>query len=256
MRCLIVLLLIPMLLLPALSAARAEEKATLVRCEYDEAGGMANMSISVTLKAGVLSDVLIIEGDPPAWPHLMRRQIHIAPKGSLKKLDDYISAHDPETWDDLPATELIALDAPMTRVTATWSDGRSYSVSDSEEMPGGTWSFLNTVETYMRSFAAKRSEDFTLSFSSFEGGGPEYSIEVEEPIHVDWTVAKSYGEKEEPLPPGSSYNVLYTFRGRAAGTTKVTVHASSPIAGDEDMVFTLSVDPDCNVTLQSEDPEQ
>lgn len=92
-----------------------------------------------------------------------------------------------------------------------------------------------------------------LSFSSFEGGGAEYWIEIEDLSIVIYEAEKVYDSDNEPLPPGSGYTMTFTFKGLNPGTTTVTVHASSALMGNSSAVYTAVVDEALHVTLNREE---
>lgn len=97
---------------------------------------------------------------------------------------------------------------------------------------------------------ARADGEAVLTFSSFEGGGAEYRIEIEDPSVVSCEYARQYDSDEEPLPPGSGYTETYAFRGLKPGTTTVTVYSSSPIMAGSRAVYLMTVDEALDVTVQ------
>ena len=90
-----------------------------------------------------------------------------------------------------------------------------------------------------------------LSFSSFDGGGPEYMAEIQDPSILSCTAEKDYGENHDELEDGSPYWQIFTFTGLKPGTTTVTVYGRSPIMENDDYIYTAVVDEELNVTLES-----
>ncbi len=88
-----------------------------------------------------------------------------------------------------------------------------------------------------------------LVFSSFDGGGFEYSIAVDDPEIVAYTARKDYGGNLQEFETGSPYEMYFTFSGLKPGSTKVTVLASSPIIDNYEMVYQADVDENLKVTL-------
>ncbi len=88
-----------------------------------------------------------------------------------------------------------------------------------------------------------------LVFSSFDGGGFEYSIDIDNPEIVTYTGRKDYGSNRQEFETGSPYQVYYTFSGLKPGSTKVTIFASSPIIENYEMVYQADVDENLKVTL-------
>ena len=101
--------------------------------------------------------------------------------------------------------------------------------------------------------AEEGSTEATLTFSSFEGGGPEISVEIDDPSIVTFRVSRSYDSPEgEPIPPGCGYRETYVFTGLNPGVTGMTVSSGSAIVARRDTRYTVAVDEALNVTLRCE----
>ena len=97
----------------------------------------------------------------------------------------------------------------------------------------------------------KRFEETAeLSFHSFDGGGPEYSVKIDDPSIVSYTSLHDYGKKNHELIEGAGYNVIFTFKGLKAGTAEMTVLSRSPIMEDEDYKYLIEVNDDLKVFIQ------
>ena len=88
-----------------------------------------------------------------------------------------------------------------------------------------------------------------LVFSSFDGGGPEYSITIDDPDIVSYTCQRVYDNPDHEMMTGSAYDVIYTFAGMRPGETGLTISARSPIMEGFDAYYTVTVDEGLNVTL-------
>ena len=91
-----------------------------------------------------------------------------------------------------------------------------------------------------------------LEFSSFDGGGPEYYIEIEDPTLVSYTSRRVYDHADHEMMTGSGYTNIYTFTGLKSGTTGMTVYVSSPLIENFDFYYTVIVDENLNVTMKQE----
>ena len=87
-----------------------------------------------------------------------------------------------------------------------------------------------------------------LSFHSFDGGGPEYSIVLDSDI-VSWKSAREYADANHDELDGAAYQVVFTFTGVKPGEATMTVEERSPIAGNLDHEYAVKVDNDLNVTV-------
>ena len=87
--------------------------------------------------------------------------------------------------------------------------------------------------------------DFT--FQSFDGGGPEYSVRIDDPSVLSCTKYHQYDAGSEGTP-GASYTVIFTFVGLKPGETRVTVLEKSSSSTHE-YPFSAHVDQWGNITL-------
>ena len=93
---------------------------------------------------------------------------------------------------------------------------------------------------------ALKEDEAVLYFSSFAGGGYEYTVQVEDPSVVECETRYVYEEHAEEID-GASFDYIVTFTGLKPGSTTVTVYGRSPIMENEDSIYTVSVDEDLNV---------
>ena len=91
-------------------------------------------------------------------------------------------------------------------------------------------------------------QSVTLRFSSFAGGGYEYSVEIDDPSVVRCEAKYEYEEQDEPID-GASFEFTATFTGLKPGSTRATVYGRSPILENEDRISTVTVDDALGVTL-------
>ena len=88
-----------------------------------------------------------------------------------------------------------------------------------------------------------------LSFHSFDGGGPEFRIVLEDPSLVSVDSEHRYNKPDHALLDGAAYDVIYTFTGLKPGETSMTILVRSPIGDNYDLEYTVSVDEALDVTL-------
>lgn len=93
--------------------------------------------------------------------------------------------------------------------------------------------------------ARAEGEALELRFSSFSGGGLEYTVTVLDPEIAE---VRSELRREEPEEPGGSYEQLYVITGLRPGGTLGEVRASSPLSDySYTSLFRLVVDEGLNV---------
>ncbi len=91
-------------------------------------------------------------------------------------------------------------------------------------------------------------EPVDLSFSSFSGGGYEYTFKVEDPSIVYCEARYEFEAHAEEID-GASYDYIVSFTGLKPGSTIVSVYGYSPILDNENSIYTVSVDKELHVTL-------
>ena len=89
-----------------------------------------------------------------------------------------------------------------------------------------------------------------LSFDSFDGGGPEYSVELSDPTVVSFTRKTAYDSPDHEEMDGAGYRVIFTFTGLRPGETQAEITSRSPITEGEIYVYALTVDGQLNVTAK------
>lgn len=90
-----------------------------------------------------------------------------------------------------------------------------------------------------------------IAYDSFEGGGPEYTVTIDDPSIIAYAeeIQRSSSGEDGEYIDGASYDVIFEFIGLKQGKTKVTISARSPIADNFDAVYSASVDQDLNVKM-------
>ena len=107
-----------------------------------------------------------------------------------------------------------------------------------------------TGETVLENEPEPEKQLTTLVFDSFDGGGPEYEISLDDPEIVSYTMKKKYYSDEHEQLTGAGYDVIFTFTGIKPGNTVMTVSAFSPIAPEPDRVYSVVVDEELNVKIE------
>ncbi len=96
----------------------------------------------------------------------------------------------------------------------------------------------------------------SLSFSSFDGGGHEYTARLDDPSVAEVSSARDYGKQNHEEIDGAGYNMVFTFQGKKPGTTALTIVGTSPIMDREEYHYTLTVDDALRVTVTEQESPQ
>ena len=246
-------------LLLCLSAAGAEDiplpeelpeetadHGKIVSVEFAEFGGMENERVSLTLASGkkLYENILTVEDGEKTEAYTVSWQ-------AMNDLTEYIEKLQPETWADMPESEIFALDAPVKGIWVQYEDGEILSLTNSKE---GAGKIIRNVRCFLESYLKEDKETVTMTFSSFVGGGPEYSPVLSDPEMVEWNSWRRYENDHDPMETGAGYDVILEFTGRIPGTTEMYIEMSGPLMpvpveeyGPD--IYILTVDEDYNVTL-------
>lgn len=94
------------------------------------------------------------------------------------------------------------------------------------------------------------AKETTLSFHSFDGGGPEYSVSIGDPEMLSCRQSKQYAKANHEELNGAGYDVILTFAGLKEGKTSVTVTCTMRGTEEDRFVYDAEVDKELKVTLE------
>lgn len=89
----------------------------------------------------------------------------------------------------------------------------------------------------------------TLTFDSFDGGGPEYTVSIDAPQLLSYTEIHRYLSEDHEELCGAGYQVIFTFTGLLPGITTMTISARSPVAENEDYQYSVTIGDNMDVTI-------
>ena len=90
----------------------------------------------------------------------------------------------------------------------------------------------------------------TLSFDSFDGGGPEFNVVIADESVVSYDSKVKYNKPDHEKLNGAGYDVIITFTGIKQGETTAVIEERSPIADNLDHKYRITVDNELNVQLE------
>ena len=88
------------------------------------------------------------------------------------------------------------------------------------------------------------------SYHSFDGGGPDYNVEIEDPKIAKCYESKEYGKKNHAVIDGAAFNVYMRFVGMSPGATTVKISARSPVGGNYDEIYSVMVNDDLKIKME------
>lgn len=90
----------------------------------------------------------------------------------------------------------------------------------------------------------------SLSFESFDGGGPEFSVVIADESIASYGIESKYRDPDHEKMHGAGYDEIITFTGLKPGETTVIVEERSPIADNLDHKYSIAVDDELNVQIE------
>ena len=90
----------------------------------------------------------------------------------------------------------------------------------------------------------------SLSFESFDGGGPEFNVVISDESIVSYESKSNYRDSDHSEMDGAGYDVIITFAGLKPGETAVVIEERSPIADNLDHKYRVTVDDELNVQIE------
>ena len=90
----------------------------------------------------------------------------------------------------------------------------------------------------------------TLTFDSFDGGGPNYSIAIEDPEIVTYERLTKYYNSDHEMMDGAGYDVIFVFTGVKPGTTTMIISARSSIGDNYDIEYTVAVNEELEIFIE------
>lgn len=113
-----------------------------------------------------------------------------------------------------------------------------------------TWDGEIVTENTPQNSAPPVNGTASVSYESFDGGGPEFSVKIDDPEIASWESQRHYWKDDHDQMTGAGYEVIITFTALKAGETTVTISARSPIADNFDAVYSIKVDDAGNIALE------
>lgn len=94
-----------------------------------------------------------------------------------------------------------------------------------------------------------------LRYDSFDGGGPEYCVSIDDVSVVSCTQKREYYRDDHEELCGAGFDVVLTFTGLKEGKTSVTVIGSSPIVPTEAAVYLATVNEKLEISIEKQKSE-
>ena len=109
----------------------------------------------------------------------------------------------------------------------------------------------NSME-YDKDAYASKSDSGTaeLSFETFDGGGPEFNVIIDDESIVSCETHIRYDSADGEDIDGAGKNVVIVFTAEKPGQTDVTIEERSPIADNLDRHYRVVVDDNLNLSIE------
>lgn len=132
----------------------------------------------------------------------------------------------------------------------SYESGKGYKISFA--MPEHDVSVRVKAVNSMR-YIPEEKKETVLTFNSFDGGGPSYSVKIEDKSIADYKQTRQYHNPNHENMCGSGYDVNISFVGLTPGETTATIECRSPIADNFDAVYEIVVFDDLTVSVEEKE---
>ena len=120
----------------------------------------------------------------------------------LRNLDAFFGAFAPE------AAPVMAAGGDLVRVLCA---NGTIAISSARPLPEGAEGLFDDLRRYFAACFAGTAEPVRLSFSSFDGGGPEFDFTAETGGVFTWTARRDYPRADHDQPCGAGYDAIFTL---------------------------------------------
>lgn len=103
---------------------------------------------------------------------------------------------------------------------------------------------------------SENNKSAALTFQSFDGGGPEFTVSIDDEAIAGYKQSREYYDKNHNEQCGSGYTVYIEFFALKKGRTTATVECRSPIAENFDAIYEISVDESLSITVKEINTKQ
>lgn len=107
-----------------------------------------------------------------------------------------------------------------------------------------------TLHVSRRNSMEYEPESTTLSFYSFDGGGATFEAVLDDAEVVSCEKRTDYQNADHENVTGAGYHVIFSFTGLREGETDLLIQERSPIGGNYNRKYRITVDDGLNVTLK------
>ena len=98
--------------------------------------------------------------------------------------------------------------------------------------------------------SCRKTPPAILSFSSFDGGGPRFTVSIDDESIVSAKEKHRYKDANHDKIRGAGYDVIFTFTGLKTGTTRMKISADSAAADNRDRYYIVTVDEALKVAIE------
>ena len=158
---------------------------------------------------------------------------------AMNRMTAYLANEKPRK-EELVVDEMLAICSDI----AAWR-----AKKESEAANISYTEYLNSSQRFDDEESSGEEEGATLSFESFDGGGPTYHLVFDDSELVSCTSKRKYAKADHEEMTGAGYTVTYRFTGKKAGTTNLTVEERSPIGDNVDWHYKVVVDENLHVEI-------
>ncbi len=189
----------------------------------------------------------------------------------IQCLDIFFKSYDIEFWQEEapkdrdtkgtefdPAEEMDSeagvTDSAYLYCSISFYDGtRTYSRTFEEAEEGGEGEGLfKECEQFLQCLYQEAPKPLVLTYPSFDGGGPSYTMTIHQPGIFTWFCRKVYHSPDHDQVCGAGFDYVYKLYPVRCGTASAVIRGASPICPEEKVSLKVCVDENLTLTCETE----
>lgn len=182
------------------------------------------------------------------FPHIEKKQLD---KEVMSNLDIFFDAYCFEKWQQLPFKENKNNNSKDTIIIV--SDNQTFQLSSTQILPEDEKNIFRDLYRYFTMYWEEIVKPITLSYHSFDGGGPDFSMQIKEKGIFTWYSLRNYYNEDHEKLSGAGYTITYTLYPLRTGKSSAILTAFSPICPQSTREIFVKVDENFCMTYHVEE---
>ncbi len=213
-----------------------------------------NVEITIEKNSG---DVVISKIDKNSKFNSKNKESKKVDKKYIMNLDIFFRAYDLDSWKRILDYDVEKEQQEANAyqyVLVNINDEELYiSNYDLENSFGTEKNLFLDLKRYLNACFSEKLKSFSLSYHSFDGGGPQYSIETHMKGIFTWYYNNIYQDSNHENLCGAGYDWVCDFYPLRPGEDEAVITGDSPICPTPKQIVHIKVDDNLNISYTIEE---